>query len=111
MRDYGAPKPWELPKWVIDRAREEGLAMDPEAAKTLIQTVGSRQQQLQREVEKLRIALHPADARDGADIEALAAGDAAPRSTTWPTPSSPPTCRRRSRSPSSCGRRTSAPGS
>ena len=64
-RDYGAPKPWELPKWVIDRAREEGLAMDPEAAKQLIQTVGSRQQQLQREVEKLRDRAPSRRARDG----------------------------------------------
>jgi DNA polymerase-3 subunit delta len=76
VRDYGAPKPWELPKWVVDRAREEGLAMDVEAAKQLIQTVGSRQQQLQREVEKLRIALHPAARVTAADVDALAAGEA-----------------------------------
>jgi len=41
-RDYGAPKPWELPKWVVARAGEEGLAMDAESAKRLVQTVGSR---------------------------------------------------------------------
>jgi DNA polymerase-3 subunit delta len=74
-RDYGAPKPWELPKWVIDRAREEGLAMDGETAKHLVQTVGTRQQQLQREVEKLRIALHPSAHVTAADVDALAAGD------------------------------------
>ena len=76
VREYGAPKPWELPKWVVDRAREEGLAMDTEAAKQLIQTVGSRQQQLQREVEKLRIALHPAGHATAADVDELAAGEA-----------------------------------
>ena len=75
-RDYGAPKPWELPKWVVARAAEEGLAMEPEAAKYLIQTVGSRQQQLQREVEKLRIGLHPAAHVTVADVDSLAAGDA-----------------------------------
>jgi len=75
-RDYGAPKPWELPKWVVARAGEEGLAMDVEAAKQLIQTVGPRQQQLQREVEKLRIALHPTTRVSPADVESLAAGEA-----------------------------------
>ena len=76
VRDYGAPKPWELPKWVIARAREEGLAMDAEGAKQLIQAVGTRQQQLQREVEKLRIGLHPRTQVTAADIDSLAAGDA-----------------------------------
>jgi len=74
-RDYGAPKPWELPKWVVARAREEGLAMDADTAKHLVQAVGTRQQQLQREVEKLRIALHPGTHVTAADVDALAAGD------------------------------------
>jgi DNA polymerase-3 subunit delta len=76
VRDYGAPKPWELPAWVVERAREEGLAMDKEAAKQLVQSVGSRQQQLQREVEKLSLALHPATRVTAADVDALAAGEA-----------------------------------
>ncbi len=76
VRDYGAPKPWELPTWVVERAREEGLAMDKDAAKQLVQSVGSRQQQLQREVEKLRLALHPATRVTAADVDALAAGEA-----------------------------------
>ena len=75
-RDYAAPKPWELPKWVVERAREEGLAIDPEAAKRLIQTVGPRQQQLQREIEKLRIALHPAGHVTAADVDEHASGEA-----------------------------------
>jgi DNA polymerase-3 subunit delta len=61
---------------VVARARDEGLAMDPEAAKRLIQTVGPRQQQLQREVEKLRIALHPAAHATAADVDELSAGEA-----------------------------------
>jgi DNA polymerase-3 subunit delta len=75
VRDYGAPKPWELPKWVVARAREEGLAMDVETAKHLVQAVGPRQQQLQREVEKLRIALHPGTHITPADVDEHAAGD------------------------------------
>jgi DNA polymerase III subunit delta len=76
VREYGAPKPWELPKWVVARAREEGLTLDPEAAKQLIQVVGPRQQQLQREVEKLSIALHPAAHATAADVDELTAGEA-----------------------------------
>jgi DNA polymerase-3 subunit delta len=74
-REYGAPKPWELPRWVIDRAREEGLAMEPDTAKHLVQVVGSRQQQLQREIEKLRIALHPAARVTAADVDSIAASE------------------------------------
>jgi len=77
VREYGAPKPWELPKWVVARAHEEGLAMDVETAKQLVQAVGSRQQQLQREVEKLRVALHPAGHVTHADIDELVVGEAA----------------------------------
>ena len=76
VRDYGAPKPWELPKWVVERAREEGLTMEADTAKWLIQTVGSRQQQLQREIEKLRIAVHPARQITTADVDSIAAGEA-----------------------------------
>jgi DNA polymerase-3 subunit delta len=43
-------KPWELPKWVIARARELGLDLEPDAARALIQQVGDRQQRLLREL-------------------------------------------------------------
>ena len=75
VREYGAPKPWELPKWVVERAHEEGLVLDIETAKLLIQLVGSRQQRLQREIEKLRLGLHPAAHATAADVENLAAGE------------------------------------
>ena len=73
VREYGAPKPWELPKWVRERAHEEGLAVDAETAKLLVQLVGSRQQRLQREIEKIRLGLHPAAHATAADVEELAA--------------------------------------
>jgi DNA polymerase-3 subunit delta len=46
-------KPWELPRWVGERARELGIELEPDAARALIQHVGDRQQRLQRELEKL----------------------------------------------------------
>ena len=54
-------KPWELPKWVIARASELRIALDPEAARALIRQVGERQQRLQRELEKLALGLDEPD--------------------------------------------------
>jgi DNA polymerase-3 subunit delta len=68
-------KPWELPKWVLARAREHGLELDLDAARALIAHVGERQQRLLRELEKLAIELGPR--RVGAEqVEELAAPSA-----------------------------------
>ncbi len=50
-------KPWELPKWVVARAKELGIVLDPEAARALIKHVGERQQRLLRELEKLALGI------------------------------------------------------
>lgn len=78
-RDYPAPKPWELPKWVIERARDEGLHLDSEAAKVLVQTVGARQQRLAREIEKLSVAAHPRGQLTADEVVRLATGEASLR--------------------------------
>jgi len=78
LREYAAPKPWELPKWCIGHARELGLQLDPDAAKELVGRVGSSQQRLSRELEKIALALHPSVNVTSADVELLAAGDIAP---------------------------------
>ena len=57
-------KPWELPKWVIERAAEMELTLEPDAARALVQHVGDRQQRLLRELEKLALGAEP-----GARIE------------------------------------------
>ncbi len=48
-------KPWELPKWVLARAAELGLELEPDGARALIHHVGERQQRLLRELEKLAL--------------------------------------------------------
>ena len=78
VREYAAPKPWELPKWCVGHARELGLQLDPEAAKELVARVGSRQQRLSRELEKIALAVHPSANVTTADVEQLAASDTAP---------------------------------
>jgi DNA polymerase-3 subunit delta len=69
-------KPWELPKWVIARARELGLQLEPDAARALIAHVGDRQQRLLRELEKLALGVGGAGRIDVGEIEAQAAASA-----------------------------------
>jgi len=72
VRSYDAPKPWELPKWVVERAREEGLTLDSGAAKALVAAVGNRQQRLAREVERLALLAHPRQSLTAEQVERLA---------------------------------------
>jgi DNA polymerase III subunit delta len=78
VREYAAPKPWELPKWCVGHARELGLQLDQEAAKELVSRVGTSQQRLSRELEKIALAVHPSATITTADVEQLAATDTAP---------------------------------
>ena len=48
-------KPWELPKWVRERARGLGLELDQAAAQALVAHVGERQQRLLRELETIAL--------------------------------------------------------
>src|SRR3954464_7993722 len=74
-REYSAPKPWQMPKWAAERAREEGLNLDQEAAKALVAVVGTRQQRLAREVERLAILAHPRTQLTAEEVTRLAAGE------------------------------------
>jgi DNA polymerase III subunit delta len=75
-------KPWELPKWVLARAGELGLELDPEGARALIRHVGDRQQRLLRELEKLALGSGDGEALDAAAVEALTASSAERRAWT-----------------------------
>jgi DNA polymerase-3 subunit delta len=76
QRDYAAPKPWELPKWAAERAAEEGLRLDSEAAKALVAAVGTRQQRIAREVERLAVLAHPKTQLSADQVRRLACSDA-----------------------------------
>ncbi|MEA2473997.1 MAG: polymerase subunit delta [Thermoleophilaceae bacterium] len=76
IREYEAPKPRELPRWTIERAAEEGLKLDLEAARALVGAVGNNQQRLSREVEKLALLAHPKDSLSAEQIQRLASGEA-----------------------------------
>ena len=75
LRDYAAPKPWQLPKWVVERAREEGLILDNEAGKALVSLAGPRQQRLARELEKLAVMVHPSTQLGADELLGLVAGE------------------------------------
>lgn len=75
VRTYAAPKPWEMPRWVAARAKEEGLHLDSEACKALVAVVGTSQARLAREVEKLCLAAHPSTQLTADEVRDLASGD------------------------------------
>ncbi len=77
LRDYAAPKPWELPKWAAERAREEGLELDRDASKRLVELAGPSQQRIAREVEKLALLAHPEKTLSAEQIDQLASGEPA----------------------------------
>jgi DNA polymerase III subunit delta len=78
-RGHEAPKPWEMPRWIAGRASEQGVRLEPDAAKELVSRVGPGQQRLARELEKLTIAVHPATTITAEDVEELAAGETSPK--------------------------------
>jgi DNA polymerase-3 subunit delta len=69
-------KPWELPKWVLARAAEMGLELEPDAARELIRHVGDRQQRLLRELEKLALGAEEGVRLDAAAVDELTAPSA-----------------------------------
>ena len=79
VRECPAPKPWQLPKWTVERARELGLQADAETAKALVSLVGGSQQRISRELEKLAISLHPGTRLTAEAVDELTAGDAPPQ--------------------------------
>ena len=79
VREEAAPKPWELPRWTTERAREQGLQLDGEAAKALVALAGPGQQRIARELEKLALAVHPAAQVTTEQVEQHAAGDVVPQ--------------------------------
>jgi DNA polymerase-3 subunit delta len=66
-------KPWELPRWVTEQARELGLELDQEAARALVHHVGERQQRIVRELEKLVLELGEGAQLSADQVEELTA--------------------------------------
>lgn len=71
-----AAKPWELPKWAIAYARTQDLTLDLEGARALVAIVGSRQAQLEREIDKLALESGPGASLGAEEVAERAAGSA-----------------------------------
>jgi DNA polymerase III subunit delta len=77
-----AVKPWELPKWVSERAAELGVELDRNAARALVDHVGDRQQRLLRELEKLALEFGDRQSIGPVEIDELTAASAERRGWT-----------------------------
>jgi DNA polymerase-3 subunit delta len=75
VREYEAPNARQLGKWTVERAAEQNLKLDAEAARTLIALVGPRQQRLAREVERLALLAYPEGRLDAQQVAEMAAGE------------------------------------
>jgi DNA polymerase-3 subunit delta len=79
VRRYEAPKAKDLWRWTLERAKEQGLTLDAEGARTLVALTGSRQQRIARELERLALLAHPETRLDSAHVAELAAGETSPQ--------------------------------
>ena len=86
IRTEDSVKPWKLPKWVADHAKELGVELEPDGAQALISHVGDRQQRLLRELAKLALGTDDSDPApetlDAAGVERLTASSAERRAWT-----------------------------
>lgn len=80
---HAAVKPWELPKWVIERGAGLGLSLDRAAATLLVRVVGERPQRLLRELEKLALEAGPPAGSQPVPITAEQIEERASRSAQW----------------------------
>jgi DNA polymerase-3 subunit delta len=71
-----AVKPRELPRWLQARAKELGIELELQAARTLVGQVGDRQQRLVRELEKLALEHGPGAHIGVEEVEASSASSA-----------------------------------
>ena len=65
-----------MPKWARERAAEMGMTLDKDASRALLAAVGNRPKRIERELEKLALAVHPRTELAVEDVERLAAAEA-----------------------------------
>lgn len=72
---YDAPNNRGLGKWTAERAAEQNLKLDAEAARTLVALAGPRQQRIAREVERLALLAYPEGALSAQQVAEHAASE------------------------------------
>ena len=80
VTECAAPRAGSMPRWIAERGKEVGLAVDGEAARALVERVGADQRRLMRELEKIacwapeagRVNIEVVEALTASDVEAKA---------------------------------------
>jgi DNA polymerase III subunit delta len=70
---YAAPKPRDLPRWLVAEAGRRGFRLEPEAATLLAERLGEGTVRLATELDRLSVWAQPDGSVDVADLEAMVA--------------------------------------
>jgi len=70
---YSAPKPRDLPRWLVGEAAKRGFELEPDAARLLGERMGEGTARLAAELDRLALWAGPGDPVTAADLEAMVA--------------------------------------
>jgi DNA polymerase III subunit delta len=70
---YAAPKPRDLPKWLVAEANRRGFELEPAAATLLVERLGEGTVRLATELDRLSVWARPDGSVGLADLEAMIA--------------------------------------
>jgi DNA polymerase III delta subunit len=70
---YAAPKPRDLPRWLVAEARRRGFELEPAAATLLVERLGEGTVRLATELDRLSVWAQPDGSVGVADLEAMIA--------------------------------------
>ena len=73
VRSFDAPRPRELPRFLAAEAKRRGFALEPGAAKLLVERLGNEQVRLLNELDRLALWAGPEGTVEAADLEAMVA--------------------------------------
>ena len=59
LKSFSAPKPFEMTQWIDTIAKEVEVTVDRDAKTAMIEAVGCNLSQVHRELEKLKLYIHP----------------------------------------------------
>jgi DNA polymerase-3 subunit delta len=70
---YAAPKPRDLPRWLVDEAGRRGFELEVDAARLLVERLGEGTVRLAGELDRLAIWAEPGGRATRRDLEAMVA--------------------------------------
>lgn len=71
IHEFEAPKPREMPRRLVGEAKQLGFALDPAAARALVDRMGANPVRLRNELERLALWAGEGGAVAAADLEAM----------------------------------------